>query len=242
MPRTRSAFGLLLRNHRRQRGLSQAALAHRIAAIVGEGADEQNGFLSEKAISNLEAPREPGEHVTPRVSTVVILARALGIERGTPVFDAFLGAATHKREQLTGTLDPAETPFGGVGLRPVVTAGREDEIQRLNAHLLDALAGTAQIVFLAGDSGIGKTFLINHFCRRAVASHPSLVVAIDDANSPSGLGEPYLPFKRLLALLSGDLSTAGSDQLLTGDHAERLRRLTIPAAETLIAHGPALVG
>lgn len=241
MAKTRSQFGQLVRHHRRQLGLSQTRLALRIAAIADEGPVEQDGFLSEKAISNLEAERAPGQHVAPRVSTVLILSRALGLERGTSAFDEFLGAATHDRQRVAPPI-PLEPFFGDAEPRPLVTAGREEEVRRLNHHLQEALQGTPQIVLVAGDSGIGKTFLLHHFCRQAVASHPSLVVAIGDANSPTGLGEPYQPFREALALLSGDATAARADQLLSAGHAGRLQLLTAPAAEALIAHGPALIG
>jgi predicted ATPase len=97
-------------------------------------------------------------------------------------------------------------------------------------------------LFVAGDSGIGKTFLINHICRETVASHPTLVAALGDASSPGGLGEPYQPFKQALALLSGDISAARADQLLSPIHTERLQRLAVSAAEVLVSHGPALIG
>jgi predicted ATPase len=242
LTKNRSPFGALLRYHRRQLGLSQARLALRIAAIADEGPSDLDGLLSEKAISNLEAEREPADQVSPRVSTVLILAHALGLERGTPSFDAFLGAATHGHNHVEAPAATLGSQLDQTEPRPLVTAGREVAVGRLNHHLHRALSGAAQIVFVAGDSGIGKTFLINHICRQAVAAHSSLVVTISDANSPAGLGEPYLPFKQMLALLSGDISVATADQLISAEHAARLKSLAVPTAEALIAHGPALIG
>ena len=56
-----------------------------------------------------------------------------------------------------------DSTWVGTGARTTRTVGREAELRRLQEHLERALEGTRQIVFVAGEPGIGKTTLVNLF-------------------------------------------------------------------------------
>src|SRR5262247_2209055 len=79
----------------------------------------------------------------------------------------------------------------------------------LRAPLASAIDGAPQIILLSGTAGSGKTTLIREFCRRNQQTESELLVVYTQCNSQSGAGDPYLPFKEALALLTG---VAGNDQ------------------------------
>ena len=56
-----------------------------------------------------------------------------------------------------------------------IFVGREKELAALDGYLDKALSGQAQVVFVSGGAGSGKTALLQEFMRRSVAAHPDLV-------------------------------------------------------------------
>ena len=82
---------------------------------------------------------------------------------------------------------------------------REHELAQLDGHLDEALIGRGKVVFVTGHAGSGKTALIQEFARRAQAAHPDLVSAGGHGNAHTGVGDPYLPFREMLGLLTGDV-------------------------------------
>lgn len=78
--------------------------------------------------------------------------------------------------------------------RPVFVA-RERELERLNGFLERALAGQ------------GKTALMGEFVRRAMHVHPDLLVATGACNALSGVGDPHLPLRGVMGMLTGDVET-----------------------------------
>ena len=61
------------------------------------------------------------------------------------------------------------------------------------------------MVFVTGEAGSGKTALLGEFARQAMQAHADLVVAGGNCNAIAGIGDPYLPFREILQLLSGDI-------------------------------------
>jgi DNA-binding SARP family transcriptional activator len=88
--------------------------------------------------------------------------------------------------------------------RPVFVA-RERELAQLDGFLDGALAGRGKVVFVTGEAGSGKTALIQEFARRAQAADAGLVIAWGHGNAHTGIGDPYLPFREVLGLLTGDV-------------------------------------
>jgi hypothetical protein len=93
---------------------------------------------------------------------------------------------------------------------PAPFAARERELAQLDEFLQAALAGHGRVVFVTGMAGKGKTALLQEFARRAGAAHPDLVVAGGGGNAHTGQGDPYLPFRQILGLLTGDASKPGT--------------------------------
>jgi DNA-binding SARP family transcriptional activator/predicted ATPase len=124
--------------------------------------------------------------------------------------------------------------------RPVFVA-RERELAQLAGYLDAALAGRAGVVFVTGDAGCGKTALIQEFALRAQAAHSDLVVAWGHGNAHTGIGDPYLPFREVLGLLTGDVEAHWAAGAMTGEQARRLWRLLPVAVEALVEVGPDLV-
>ena len=123
-----------------------------------------------------------------------------------------------------------------------VLSGRESHYERLRAALASALDGAPQILLLSGTAGSGKTTLIREFCRRNQQTESELLVVYTQCNSQSGAGDPYLPFKEALALLTG---VAGNDQdrkSLSAENSSRLRKFAEQAGDALVELGPDLIG
>jgi DNA-binding SARP family transcriptional activator len=124
--------------------------------------------------------------------------------------------------------------------RPVFVA-RERELERLDGFLETALTGEGQIAFVTGGPGRGKTALLHAFARRAQAAYPDLLVASGSCNAYSGAGDPYLPFRDVLGLLTGDVEARWAAGVMPRDHALRLWHNLPAAAEAVVARGPDLI-
>ena len=119
--------------------------------------------------------------------------------------------------------------------------GRERELSLLDEFLGRALGGRGQVAFVVGEAGSGKTSLLNEFARRAQAAHSDLVVASGICDAHIGVGDPYLPFRELLGMLTGEVEARWAAGTITREHALRLWRLFPEALEVLVDHGPNLV-
>jgi DNA-binding SARP family transcriptional activator/predicted ATPase len=118
---------------------------------------------------------------------------------------------------------------------------RECELARLHSFLDQALASGGRIVFITGEAGSGKTALLQEFIHRALSDRTDLVVAGGSCNAYTGIGDPYLPFREILGLLTGDVEARWAAGAMSREHVARLWN-TIPAiAEALPEAGPDLV-
>jgi len=119
---------------------------------------------------------------------------------------------------------------------PVFVA-RERELSRLGLFLDEALKGTGRVVFVTGGPGQGKTALLGEFTRRATSARPDLLVAWGDCNAYSGAGDPYLPFRDVIGMLTGDLEPRWLAGSIGRDHARRLWNALPLVIPTLLASG-----
>ena len=119
--------------------------------------------------------------------------------------------------------------------------GREEELGRLRVDLERAVSGDGRVVFVAGDPGSGKTALVSEFARRAQSDHLDLVVASGKCNAHTGVGDPYLPFREVLGLLTGDVESLWSAGVITRGHALRLWQVVPDAVRVLVDSGPDLI-
>jgi DNA-binding SARP family transcriptional activator len=121
--------------------------------------------------------------------------------------------------------------------RPVFVA-RESELGRLGACLDLAIAGQGRALFVCGEAGSGKTALMAEFARRAMETHRDLVVANGECSAYSGFGDPYLPFRGILAMLTGDVPAHWTAGAIPLDHARRLQGALSATIEALFERGP----
>src|SRR6266545_3796442 len=133
----------------------------------------------------------------------------------------------------------ADSPSGAAE-GPLFVA-REQELGRLDGLLDLALAAQSQVAFVVGEAGQGKTALLQAFARRAQQAHPELIVAGGNCNAYTGAGDPYLPFREILELLTGDVEARALAGRLRRDHAERLWNSLPAAAQALLDVGPDLL-
>jgi tetratricopeptide (TPR) repeat protein len=135
-----------------------------------------------------------------------------------------------------------EPEAGAAEAEVPVFVARERELAELEAVSETAWAGQGQILFVIGGAGQGKTMLVQEFARRAQAADPDLMVVSGYCNAHTGLGDPYLPFREALTMLTGEVEAKWAGGLITRQHARRLwaaMSLTLPA---LVEHAPDLIG
>lgn len=118
---------------------------------------------------------------------------------------------------------------------------RKREITDLNTHLEQVLKGNGHIVFVTGEAGQGKTALMQAFAQRAQASFPQLLVVHGRCNAYTGIGDPFLPFRDLLAMLTGDIEDKYTAGAISRECALRLWRALPLTAQALMTYGPDLI-
>lgn len=116
----------------------------------------------------------------------------------------FIGAVAVKEMAQDVTLRPSFTPLS------VNIFGREEEISQLDACLAKALDGERQIVFVTGDSGIGKTALVEGFLQRA-SKDSEILIAYGQCQELYGKGEAYMPVLEALERVGRE---AGTERLI----------------------------
>lgn len=113
--------------------------------------------------------------------------------------------------RLTQTLEAPGTARGlealGLGA-PLI--GRDSEMKRLVDCLELACSGTAQLVRLTGEAGLGKSRLVSEFLERVTAD-PHFSRAVVRRGACSSLGEPS--YGVLAAVLRGAYGISASDSL-----------------------------
>ncbi|HEU4779294.1 MAG TPA: AAA family ATPase [Steroidobacteraceae bacterium] len=91
--------------------------------------------------------------------------------------------------------------------------GRDPEWAELRARFAAAFAGQRQIVFVAGESGIGKTALVDAFVTQ-LAAESSFMLLRGQCIEHYGTGEAYLPILEALGRLGAGSEAAHLTQLL----------------------------
>ena len=133
---------------------------------------------------------------------------------------------------------PPSERDGAAGAERPVFVTREAELARLSTCLDLAMAGQGSAFFVCGEAGSGKTSLMAEFAHRAMDTHHNLVVAGGECSAYSGFGDPYLPFRSMLAMLSGDVQTRWSVGAFSPGRAQRLRDAMPSTIDALIESGP----
>jgi len=117
----------------------------------------------------------------------------------------------------------------------------ENELAQLDNHLTQALAGNGRVIFVADEAGSGKTTLVQEFTDRAQQAHTALIVAGGNCNAFTGVGDPYLPFREILGLLTGDVEARWRSGAIGQTQARRLWALIPQTVQALLTDGPELL-
>jgi ABC-type oligopeptide transport system substrate-binding subunit/class 3 adenylate cyclase len=122
-----------------------------------------------------------------------------------------------------------------------VFVGRERELERLEGFLMAALTGEGTVAFVTGGPGRGKTALMDAFTRQIMARHANLLVARGSCNAHTGVGDPYLPFREVMEMLTGNLEARWIAGRIQRENAIRLWEAMPKAIQALVEHGPDLI-
>jgi len=123
---------------------------------------------------------------------------------------------------------------------PLLVA-RENELAKLNQFLEQSLSGQGKVVFVTGEAGSGKTSLLGEFSQRAQEEHADLVVAGGNCNAYTGIGDPYLPFREILELLTGNIEANLAAGAMASEHARRLWNMLPVTVQALVEAAPDLI-
>ena len=180
-----------------------------------------------------------------------VLAENLGIapmRRTTEIFEAIRDGQLGEGlllESVVVDLAPAAPPFLASSPPPspaAVFVGRDSELAWIDQRLQRTLNGQGQVVYLSGEAGSGKTYLIQEFARKAMARYPELLVASGKGSAYTGLGDPYAAFREIAAQLSGKVANRWAAGTISYEQALRLWRALPLAAQILVNSAPDLIG
>jgi tetratricopeptide (TPR) repeat protein len=118
---------------------------------------------------------------------------------------------------------------------------RESELEKLSGVLERALDGGPPIAFVTGEAGSGKTALLTAFTGAAQDRNAEIVFAAGDCNAQTGIADPYLPFREVLAQLTGDVDGKLGDGRISDENASRLSRTLEVTGRALVEHAPDLI-
>jgi DNA-binding SARP family transcriptional activator len=118
---------------------------------------------------------------------------------------------------------------------------RDDELAELSRALEAVLAEQGRVVFVTGEAGSGKTALVHEFARQAQEAVAELVAVFGRCDAHTGVGDPYLPWRDMLGLLTGDVEARWARGLVTHENASRLKALLPDVLQALFDLGPALI-
>lgn len=119
--------------------------------------------------------------------------------------------------------------------------GRRAEFAWLNSHLDATLKGQGRVLFVRGDAGRGKSTLIAHFLRQAQTAHEDLLAAGGAGGAFAGVGDPYLPFREVLALLTGEVESRLAAGSIYREQAQRLWQGMPDVARLIVEEMPDLL-
>ncbi len=119
--------------------------------------------------------------------------------------------------------------------------GRKNELNFLNKHMNRALEGKAQIVFIEGYAGGGKTTLLQAFAREMHKKNPELLIAWGRCESLDNVGMSYHPFQEVLDMFTGNIKPPLELSLITREQAERLWQNMFLFNQILLHYGLTLV-
>lgn len=179
---------------------------------------------------------------------VEVLARELGAEpseRTRKAFQRILeggGEPTWARPTLATLAAPILPAFleGPENPAPVFVR-REAELVALDGYMAKALQGQAQVVFVSGQAGSGKTALLQVFLRRSAEAQPDLLVGWGICDAFFGQGDPYLPFRDILNMLAGGIEPLYANGTISRTQAHNMIASFPLVIRAMVEQGPDLV-
>jgi adenylate cyclase len=118
---------------------------------------------------------------------------------------------------------------------------RQTQLAELNNFLDRATKKQGQVAFVVGEAGSGKTALVSEFAREVEKKQKDLVIVVGNCNAHTGFGDPYLPFREILAQLTGDFKAKLDQGAITRENARRLQALVRWSCDALMEFGPDLI-
>ncbi len=145
-------------------------------------------FVSDAALSSRVKAARKAVGDSGRAQRVIRTIHGRGLRFVAAVEERAEGVAPARAGPVAEPLPPLEP------LPPadVFAVGRSEEFASLESSLQRALRGARQIIFITGESGLGKTTLVRAFLRR-VQQTAGLRIGWGQCIQQRGAGEAYLP-------------------------------------------------
>lgn len=176
---------------------------------------------------------------------VEVLTRELGVEpseKTRAVYEQIREGEVESLLHKTAPSAPTLPAFLEEPEKPApVFVGREAELAVLDRYLEKALQGRAQVIFVSGEAGSGKTALLHTFMRRSIATRSNLVVAWGTCNAFFGQGDPYLPFRDVLNMLTGGIEGLYANGTISRKQAQRMFASFPLVLQALMDQGSGLI-
>ena len=149
-----------------------------------------------------------------------------------------------RANRLPAPLSPPAFFLRSPSLQPdrPVFVDQQEPLDRLHAALERVMDGHGELLLISGSAGQGKTALVREFIQQALELHPNLAAAWGNSQAYFGSGDPFLPFREILEMLTGQVEHRWEAGAISHDHARRLWHLTAPCAQAVVEQGPGLVG
>ncbi|HSF83199.1 MAG TPA: AAA family ATPase, partial [Anaerolineales bacterium] len=223
-PRELEILGLI------SEGLSNREIAHRLYLSI-----ETVKWYNKQLFSKLG--------VRSRTQAVSVARQHFLLDNGTASFIE----QTHPQQNTSLQLAQSKTlrvpPFllHASDETPSPFVARQHELRLLKTRLDHTLAGHTNFILVSGEAGRGKTSLLTEFARQAQLDQADLIVVGGSCTAHTGVGDPYLPFRDVLGLLSGDLEARWAAGAILQEQAHRLWAFLPNTIQALIEHGPSLL-
>ncbi|HSQ20180.1 MAG TPA: AAA family ATPase, partial [Blastocatellia bacterium] len=142
----------------------------------------------------------PDTYVQPEVLRRYILEirRVLGDDAGKP---RFVETLPKRGYQFIAAVTDKDFSFANSTISTTKLVGRESALAALDSYFQKAIQGERQIVFVTGESGIGKTSLADSF-QQSVARLPNVWLARGQSVEGFGGKEAYYPVFEALGQLT----------------------------------------
>ncbi|MGD8627128.1 MAG: AAA family ATPase, partial [Anaerolineae bacterium] len=118
--------------------------------------------------------------------------------------------------------------------------GRERELAELWKNLEQALAWNGRACFVIGQAGSGKTALVRYFLQQAQQAEPQLIAAVGSCNAQTGIGDPYLPFREALTMLTDRETAQRAATKISPENTHRLQTIAARSVQVLVESAPYL--